>query len=167
MKRILSALTVCTVLAGCVSLKLPDTTPVENATYQETIDVPGKSQQQLFEKSKQWLALTFVSSKKVIEYENAAEGRIIGNGSSVVYFISEGALTGKMMFPQNAGFTLVEDIKDGKVRMVVNNIRLSDAHGNGGPGIYAAAWEQLRPKLVELCSGLKTFLTSTAKAETW
>lgn len=167
MKRIILVLLVMGALTGCMTLKTPDITPVENATYQEIIEAPGKTQQQLFEKSKQWLALTFVSSKKVIEYENAPEGKIIGNGSDTVFFNAEGSIAGKMSIPQNAVFTMTEDVKDGKVRMIINNIRLTDRYGNGGAGIYTDAWGQLRPRLVGLCISLKSFLTSTSKAEDW
>lgn len=167
MKRIALLLVIGLMLSGCATIKGPDITIVENATYQEVIVSPGKSQQQLFEKSKQWLALTFVSSKKVIEYENITEGRIIGNGSSTVTYTVEGLSAGKMVIPQDVLFTMIEDIKDGKVRLTINNVMLKNKGGVSEPAVYAYAWEQLKPQFMSLCSSLNTFLNSPGDVKSW
>jgi hypothetical protein len=46
---------------------------------EKIFNFPGKSKIQLYEKSKQWLAYYFRSSKSVIDYENEKIGKIIGN----------------------------------------------------------------------------------------
>ena len=149
MKLLILMLAVLLMVGGCMSLKTPDVTPVSDATYQEIIEAPGKSQQQLFEKSRQWLALTFVSSKKVIEYENATEGRIIGNGADTVFFYAEGAMMGKMAISQNAAFTITEDVKDGKARVVINNIREFQGHHMQLQKIRSIRWISMLQNIPE------------------
>lgn len=157
MKKIILVLIVG-ILSGCMTIKTPDMTPVAQASYQEIIDIPGKSQLQIFELSKQWIALNFVSAKNVIEYENAADGKIIGNGSTTVYFHTEGAMTGTMSYPQPIPFIMVEDVKDGKARISF------DAGESGKP---AYAWEQLKPKFISLSENLKSYLVSPDKFKNW
>ena len=155
------------VLSGCATLKMPDTTPIDNASYQEVMDISGQSQKQIFERSKQWMALTFVSAKKVIEYENAEEGKIIGNGSSTILFKAEGGISGQIIIPQGVMFSIIEDVKDNKVRVTINNVRITDKTGGVGSGIYADGWKQLQPELIGLCSSLKTFLLSKPNQSSW
>lgn len=144
-------------LAGCMTIKTPDMSAITNAKHQEIIEVPGNTQQKIFEKSKQWIALNFVSAKKVIEYENASEGKIIGNGSATVYFETVGAMTGKISYPIPIPFVMVEDIKDGKARMVFS----------GGAEMQSYAWEQLKPQFVSLGTSLKTYITAPDEIKNW
>ena len=157
MKRLILALLVLTGLSGCMTIKTPDMSMVSNAIHEQVIDVPGKSRSQIFEQSKQWIALNFVSAKKVIEYDNAAEGKIIGNSSAVVYFNTEGSMMGKMSYPQTVPFIMVEDIKDGKARIVFN----------GGAEMPVYAWEQMKPKFVNMGSGLQSYLAAPTEVKNW
>lgn len=93
--------------------------PVKQAdmTYQKVIEMPEKPAHLIYEKSKQWIALNFKSAKAVIEYDNKAEGVIIGNGSiarptSAVNITGTGLIT----------FTMREDIKEGKARLTFDRL---------------------------------------------
>lgn len=152
MRMLLAAMLLMSVI-GCTSLHPMDITMVDNPTYQQTIDIAELNKQAIFDKSKQWLALTFVSAKKVIEYENISEGLIIGNGATTVPYIIESVVTGPITYNTPITFTMIEDIKDGKVRMTFRNIKTSDGT------MYQDAWQKLQPKLEILCADLKAFLT--------
>ncbi len=83
----------------------------EDSTYQKVIELPNKSKDTIFEKSKQWIALNFKSTKAVIEYDNKPEGIIIGNGTmlrpkSIVHITGTDVIN----------FTMIEEIKDNKAR---------------------------------------------------
>ena len=154
-------------ICGCATMQVPDTAPVENASYQEIILAPGQSKKQLFEKSKQWLALTFVSAKKVIEYENEAEGKIIGNGSSTITFTVNNSMVGPTTVPYSVGYSMIEDIKDGKARILISNIKLLNMYGSAYSPIYVDGWQQLKPKLEALCISLRSFLISDPENKNW
>lgn len=143
-------------LAGCMSMKTSDMTMVENASHQEIIEVANKSKQQLFEKSKQWIALSFKSAKNVIEYENIAEGKIIGNGTSTVVFNTESAMIGKMSYPIVIPFVMIEDIKEERARIVFKS-----------DGIQLYAWEQLKPQFIQLTNSLRSYLISDGTDKSW
>lgn len=102
-------LTVAIILAGCAGAM-----PVkfEDMTYQKVIELQGKTKDQIFEKSKQWIASTFKSAKAVIEYENKQEGTIIGNGSMDRPISSINIQSGSLIT-----YNMREDIKDNKVRL--------------------------------------------------
>lgn len=154
-------------VSSCATIQTPDTTPVYNLSYQETIEAPGQSQQQLFEKSKQWISLTYVSAKKVIDYENSAEGKIIGKGSTTIPFTIESGISGSMTYSYPVGYILTEEIKSGKVRVTINNIQLLDMAGRAYSPMYADGWKQLQPQLVELCNNLKQFLNKETSDKNW
>ena len=140
---------------------LPDTTLVPDAAYQEIIEVPGQSKEKIFEKSKQWLALNFSSSKKVIEYENASEGKLIGKGTLSLSFTIEDTLIGPQTTMYGVGYTITQDIKDNKTRISFDNIALLNLYGVGYSAIYKDGWRQLEPQLVSLAENLKNYLIST------
>ena len=83
---------------------MPNVTPVADASYQQLIQLPGQTKKQIFERSKQWMAKTFVSSKKVIEYENLEEGQIIGNSSADLTFTVVSSMIGPQTSHYQASF---------------------------------------------------------------
>jgi hypothetical protein len=163
MKRILllCAFGMITACAAPQVIVQPDTTPVPDARYERVIEVPKLTKKQIFDKSKQWMALTFVSSKKAIEYEDEGAGKIIGNGiahaSSKV--VVRSAMLGDMPYttPYDVRFSLVEDMKDGKARVTVGNFQLVNQYGAGGT-MHVDSWKQTEPQLAELCNGLESYL---------
>jgi hypothetical protein len=72
----------------------------------------------IYVKTLQWMAETFVSSKQVIEYKDSAEGTIIGNASAkVAVFMGGQGLV---------AFTMKIEIKDGRYRVTVYGYRKGD-----------------------------------------
>jgi hypothetical protein len=110
--------------------------PKSDAFYQEIIVLPGQTKLQIFEKSKQWIAKAFGSSKEVIKYENLQEGRIIGKG--VVDYIGaiQGSIFGKREFIYLARFTITVDVKDGKSRVSFDQITGRNSTGEEIPDAY-------------------------------
>jgi len=89
----------------------------EDSSYQKVIDLPNQPKEVIFEKSKQWIALTFKSAKAVIEYDSKADGVIIGNGS-----MPRPVSSINIMGTDTITFTMREDIKDGKVRLTFDRL---------------------------------------------
>lgn len=76
----------------------------------------NKSKADIFEKTSLWITEAFVSSKDVISYKSIEKGRIIINGYAITPKIKKARSTIKVRF------RLQIDIKDGKARMIFNNI---------------------------------------------
>ena len=133
-------------LTACVpTITVPNSTPVNDASYQQVIELPNQTKQQIFEKSKQWMARTFVSPKNVFQYENLQEGRIIGNSTANLTSTVVNSLVGPVSVPYQAGFTMTEDIKDGKARITFERIYVQNASGTVWYGITQDGWDQLKP----------------------
>lgn len=75
------------------------------------VDVPGKSQQELHEAAKRWVATNFVSAKRVIEYDNVEEGTLIGNSR-----------IRRVCKKWDVAFTMRLDSKDDKYRVSFYNV---------------------------------------------
>lgn len=156
------------VLSGCATA-MPVTT--EPLSVQKVIDLPGLSKIQIYEKSKMWMAVTFKSSKAVIEYDNKEEGTIIGNG-----MIQRPQSAVNIMGTGNVLFTLREDMKDEKARLSFDNFYVTvPTHFNtvtrstvGGeyPLKMQGDWDGTKEKLAELTESLRLYLISN-KTDNW
>jgi len=137
-------------------------------TYKQVIEIPGKSKQQIFEQSKQWIAKAFVSAKKVIEYESLQEGKIIGN-SSVALIDSYRTIFGVEMVKGEylARFSMTEDIKEGKLRITIDQVRVQNGYGvERGENLYDNQWKEIEPKLIALIKNLTEHLNKSV-SDNW
>lgn len=96
-------------LASCASYK-----PIKNPVLERIIPAEGQSADAIYEKTLQWMAQTFVSSKAVLEYQNKKTGQIIGNASVQVSYDFSSCLT---------SFVIDIQVKDNKVRVQIKNAR--------------------------------------------
>lgn len=166
--KILAYMIMVFMLSGCAGAM-----PVrqEDMTYQKVIGIPGVVKDAIFEKSKQWIAATFKSAKAVIEYDNREEGVIIGNGSMErpisAINISGGALI---------SYTMREDIKDGKARLVFNRFAaqvlpsynsITGARAGGEYDILQADLQGMRATFDALSEDLQEYILSGKAADNW
>lgn len=91
-------------LAGCATKPF---VPVESSSV---VEVSGLSQQELFDKTRQWFSQYFVSGESVVDYENREIGTIIGNGISQVGRDPFG------MIGYSIHYNIKIETKDGKFR---------------------------------------------------
>ena len=85
-------------------------------------EAQGLSSSQIYDKTLQWMAENFKSSKAVIEYQDKQAGTIIGHGSSSIFCSGmECLIYSEVPF----SFTLRVDIKDGKTRTTYKDITLN------------------------------------------
>src|SRR5690349_13802172 len=110
-------------VTGCApTVTMPNHTPVYDASYQQIIELPELPKQQIFERSKQWMARTFISPRHGIEYDSLQQGKIIGNGSANLTFTYNSGNGGPVTQNCAARFLITEDIKDGKARITFDQI---------------------------------------------
>tara|TARA_R100000789_G_scaffold64671_2_gene61109 strand:- start:783 stop:1274 length:492 start_codon:yes stop_codon:yes gene_type:complete len=98
-----------TTLAGCGTMTAA---PESDLTYQQVHEVE-LSQGEIFEKAQEWLAITFVDSKEVVEVASPDTGTIIGKG------IVQISPTGIVGIPVR--FTVRIDTKEGRYRSTYTN----------------------------------------------
>lgn len=162
MKNIITLLSMLA-LFGCATAPVKPIEYVPDASLQQEIEVPGMNKNDIFNKSRQWYALTFKSSKQAIEYEDPTTGRIIAKGADTVVYQINMPFGGNQSFPQPVGFTIIQDIKDGRTKLQFNNIGLLTYNGSNYSNIDAASWQQLEPRLAKHAASLKAFLLAENK----
>lgn len=150
-------------LYGCATAPVKPIEYVPDASLQQEIEVPGMNKNDIFNKSRQWYALTFKSSKQAIEYEDPTTGRIIAKGADTVVYQINMPFGGNQSFPQPVGFTIIQDIKDGKTKLQFSNIGLLTYNGGNYSNIDTTAWQQLEPRLAKHAADLKAFLLTADK----
>lgn len=96
---------------GCASQ--PKVLPQDQLVAQRIIEV-GKTQDQLFVASMDWLTRAFVSSKSVIEYQDKGGGIIVGNGNMDVKY--------GLGVPIRTKFMITIEVKDKKARIRLDRV---------------------------------------------
>ncbi len=89
----------------------------EEQYYQKVFEV-DLPKHEIYEKTLQWMAESFVSSKSVLEYKNEEEGMIIGNGALEIRPVG---------YVAYLGYTLKIEIKDKKYRVTACCFRKADS----------------------------------------
>ena len=133
---------------------------------------------QIYERSKIFIAENFKSAKAVIEYDNKEQGTLIGNGN-VMYpcgnFFTCGALKNVRIT-----FQMRIDVKDEKIRITFNNILayfppragqrypayVPPSEGSERP-LSDEEYNDSKPKLIELAHSLIESLKGSGKKESW
>lgn len=162
---------VLAVLTGCAGL---EEAPESEKTFERIVEVPGATKDRIFESTKIWIAQNFRSAKAVLEYENKAEGRIIGNGAinypcSGMECLAKGDW--KVMF------TMQVDIKEQKFKQTFSNLVLSIPPKYDGiygvkAGSEIAVWQKgdlnsIRPALLKFGDQLAASIQNTKARENW
>lgn len=157
------ALTVLT-LTGCAAAGAG--TPL--VKYQEVIEFDENlDKDELFNRTRLWLAETFVDSESVIELEDKEAGLLVGNGGMDYTF--------PLVPPMDGQFSLRIDIKDGKLRTTYSNFRIYQS----GTQFTSAGWSAIREgtpndypqqsidTAKRLNDSLKTFVQQSEADDNW
>lgn len=105
----LSAIPVLIALSGCVT-----TAPYQPTEVKSVVDVPGQSQKEIYDKTRQWFSQYFVSGESVVDYEDPETGTIIGNGIAGIGSDVFGIIQQKIKF------NIRIDTRDGQFRALTN-----------------------------------------------
>ncbi len=136
--------------SGC--LTVPE--PLSPRTIQKTYDVPGLSQKQIYDKSLEWMAKTFVSSKEVIDLKDSDNGKIIGHGVTT--------FTQSVSGPINCRYTIIIDVKKEKVRLTFQSFTGFFLEGEF-PLSNMNQFNQIEHNLIVLSENLATTLKKPAE----
>jgi len=146
----------------------------EDRTYVEVFQVPAVNSERIFTGSKQWIAENFKSAKAVIEYEDKAEGTIIGNGS--IRYPCKGAWDCVAKEDWRIRFTMRLEARDERFRASFTNITLywPSRVTNGivspaqdGPIAFKETMDEVTPELQSIGKRLSQSLTNSTPEQAW
>lgn len=152
----------------------PEPITEEDRTVVQVFDAPGYTKQQIFAGTKMWIASNFKSAKAVLEYEDAAEGTLIGNG--VIPYPCKGLMGCLAKADWRVPFTMRVETKDGRFRLTFTNIHLAwDARYSAGISTPAEDFpvhqrgdlDAIRPVLLEFGDRIKASLSSAKTNDDW
>lgn len=152
MKKYATVLLVVLFLFGCAGMRV---VPSNEFRQEKILKISHLNKDEIFEMSKMWMAKNFKSAKSVLEYESKEKGIIIGNGS--VYTAINGGLS-----PIGAIFTMQLDIKDGKVRIRIDNVQ--QAMGYPLQEVHKQA---IVNQLTIMIDSLERYLQTSERKEDW
>lgn len=118
MKKLLFTGLLVLSLTGCMSMPTPTSTPMTNVV--DVVEINGQTKDQIFEKSKIWIAKSFKSANNVIQYQDKSTGQIIGKGT--IPFPCEGFIDCGAFGQDRVNFTIQIDTKDNKARISFSDI---------------------------------------------
>ena len=122
------------------------------------VPVDNINKYQIYEGTKRWMAMNFVSSKAVIEYDNVEEGTLIGNGVYSKYSMVYG---GKCY----VGFKVRIDAKDEKFRMILSDLYYTTKYEDRVPLVKEKHLLYAETHLNGLHKDLHDFLTTGVETE--
>lgn len=136
------------VLAGCATTLPPGT------EYQEVRQVEGVKADEVYERSLNWMAETFVSANDAIQVRDDENNRLVANAS--------------MMIPGSgvtADMSIIVEARDGRFRLTARNFgaRLGSMQSNMTKGFY----QDLKPELKRRASDLQSYILGETKDTDW
>ncbi len=169
MKKIVSLLAVSFALSGCAGMSNMQTVPENEREVSTVYQAPGKSQEEIYNEARIWVAENFRSADSVLEHEDPDDGVIIGNG--VISYPCEGM--GCMVKDDwDVRFTMRVDIKPERFKVDFKNILLtwpptSNMPGHEGPVNMKQDMDKIRPALVELSDEMHMQVVSGSAGDDW
>ena len=150
-------LTYILILSSCIA-----TIPSKPVEIVEMREVPGLSKEQIFNKTRQWFSQYFVSGKSVIDYENANEGTIIGNGIAV---LSPG------MIEERINYNIKVDTKEGRFRVTATILKHTNKDSSSIYTVVNLTQERIdnaNRKVAETVSSLESYIMgNTGNKSDW
>lgn len=148
-------------ISGCQSTPTTMYQPIE---LTEVVDIPNQSQEEIYNKARQWFSQYFVSGKSVVDYEDKKEGVIIGNGIA-----NNGSMMGLIKY--EFYYNIRIDTKDGKFRALTTITKHTNTDSNSTYDAVAVDQERInasKQKINELITQLKDYiLKEKFQTETW
>jgi hypothetical protein len=136
-------------------------------SFTQVMSEEGKTKDQLFDSSKEWIALTYKSANDVIQSADKENGTIIVKGS--IRIVSGLLVDGNIMH------TLVLNFKDNKIKFTVTNfVYIARQNGIENPfeknwlkGVKKKCFERSEEFCNEAMFGLNKYISTSKKKDDW
>jgi uncharacterized protein YceK len=130
-------------------------------TIHVTNEIPGRTQQQILESTKQWMEKHFTAQPDPIAFADQNAGLMSGNGQ-IDYPCSWADCVTKGNW--QVSFSMRIDAQDGVIKTSFRNIQLYSPESGPDRGMNSPVWakrdmDAIRPKLLELNRKLIQFLS--------
>ncbi len=140
----------------------------KDISFENTAEVSNLSKEQIFKGIKLWIAQTFVSAQRVIQYEDIEEGIIVTKGNTETKRTGWRFLLGKKFFGNNQKvcFTMTIRIKNEKFKIDCTN---SPENNRRGQTVMIDLSDHKRAKenLEAYVDKIACFLNTEKLAKTW
>lgn len=148
-----TALLACalTVVTGC------QTTQYKPVEVTDVVNVPNQSQEEIYNKTRQWFSQYFVSGESVVDYEDPKTGTIIGNG------IADNGTDMMGIIRYSFKYNIRIDTKEGKLRAITKIVEHTNTDNKS---TYAASYitdersASAEQKVKEIVSNIESYVTS-------
>lgn len=148
-----TALLACalTVFSGC------QTTQYKPVEVTDVVNVQNQSQEEIYNKTRQWFSQYFVSGESVVDYEDPKTGTIIGNG------IAENGTDMMGIIRYSFKYNIRIDTKEGKFRAITKIVEHTNTDSKS---TYATSYvtdersAAAELKVKEIVSNIKSYVTS-------
>jgi hypothetical protein len=146
--------------------------PESALRVEQVVQLPGKSQLQVYQGVKLWLAETFRSAKAVIELDDKQAGVVVGNG--IIDYPCEGVMN--CVVGANGwrvAFSMRIEMKDQKARVTFSGLRLlipaqPGIHGPMDNPIYRQSdMDKVRAGLLRLADGMGKAIVAVEPKTSW
>lgn len=141
------------VVAGCQTTS----TAYKPIEVEEVVNIPNQSQEEIYNKTRQWFSQYFVSGESVVDYEDPKTGTIIGNG------IAENGADFMGIIRYSFKYNVRIDTKDGKFRAITKIVEHTNTDTKKS---YTASYisdersAAAEQKVKEIVSEIESYVTS-------
>jgi hypothetical protein len=138
-------------ISGCTSTKLPSDTE-----YQTVRDVEGASADQIYERSLNWMAETFVSANEAVQVRDDENDRLVTNAS--------------IRIPGYAGFSemsIIVEARDERFRFTARNFQARTTAMSMRVPMNTDLYEDLKPKLKSRADELQSYIRGETEDTDW
>ena len=142
---------VLSVVAGC------QTTQYKPVEVTDVVNIPNQSQEEIYNKTRQWFSQYFVSGESVVDYEDPKTGTIIGNG------IAENGTDFMGVIRYSFKYNIRIDTKDGKFRAITKIVEHTNTdHKSSYTASYVTDERRgtAEIKVREIVSNIESYVTS-------
>jgi hypothetical protein len=144
---------VLSVIAGCQTTS----TVYKPVEVTEVVNIPGQSQEEIYNKTRQWFSQYFVSGESVVDYEDPKAGTIIGNG------IADNGTDFMGIIRYSFKYNVRIDTKDGRFRAITKIVEHTNTDTSKS---YTASYvtdersAAAEQKVKEIVSNIESYVTS-------
>lgn len=138
-------------LIGCAGMEV---VPVSERSFAEVHDVQ-MTKKEIYARSLEWMARTFVDSKAVIELKDPDAGKIIGKGRG-------SAVTNALQVPAPFGYTMMIDIKDNRYRTTFEGLTVGEV---SAPAQSRREIDGIKEQLRSIDQSLLKFLSDKSEKD--
>jgi len=161
--KIITSIAAATLITGCAATATPVPEADKELQFVEKINL---KQEEIFNRSADWFAESFVDSKEVLELKDKARGKIIGKGVIPQCF-SMGSPASGFGYIAKCRVTIIVEIKENRVRTTYKDIMALGRDGTTGPIPDKGYNDQAREKISKIQSRFVSYLTKKEKSSNW